>query len=98
MELTLKKISHILKDIFDFVQRTEKYLEIGTVLRVSDFKSLWKNILHELRLKTLNYWIGKLEHKIEHLQRFTKISSSEGMSIILRYNYFYVSDSFINNM
>ena len=41
MKPNLKEISHILKDTFDFVERTEKDLEIGTVgVGVADIKSL----------------------------------------------------------
>lgn len=38
IELSLKKISQIPKDTFNFVERREKDLEIGTVLRVAGLK------------------------------------------------------------
>ena len=40
MEPSPKEISHILKDTFDFVARTEKDSEIGTVLGFADIKSI----------------------------------------------------------
>lgn len=60
MKPSLKKISHILEDTFDFVERTDKNLENITVLGVPDVKSLYENILHALEPKALEYWIGKL--------------------------------------
>ena len=48
------------------------------------------NNSHDSGFKSLEYWIKKLQHKIEHLQRFTK----KGMSIIVKYNYFYINYSF----
>ena len=41
MEPSLKEISHIRKDTFDFAERTEKDLETGTVLGVADIKGLY---------------------------------------------------------
>lgn len=38
IELSLKEISHIPKDTFNFVERREKDLEIGTVLGVAGLK------------------------------------------------------------
>ena len=69
-------MSHILKDTFDFVERTKKDLEMGTVHGVADIKSFYTNTSHDLGLK------------VEDLQRFTKNFIIEGMSIILKYNYF----------
>ena len=42
MEPGLKGISHIVKDTFDFVERTEKGL-----LGVANIKSLYTNISHD---------------------------------------------------
>ena len=98
MEPSLKEISHMLKDTFDFVERAEKDLEIGTVLRVVDIKSLHTNISHGLGLKALEYWIEKLQHKIEHLQRLAKNFILEQMSTILKHNYFYINDNFIHQI
>ena len=39
-----------------------------------------------------------MQHKIERLQRFTKIFIIEGMSIIVKYNYFYINDNFIHQI
>ena len=98
MESSLKHISHILQDTFDFVERAEKKLEIGTVLGVADIKSLYTNISHELGLKALEYWIEKLKDQLEYLQRFSKNFILEGMSIILKYNYFYINNNFIHQI
>ena len=55
MEQSLTEISYILKDTFDFAERTEKDLEIGIVLGLADIKSLYTNISHDLELKELEY-------------------------------------------
>ena len=67
MEPSLKEISHIRKDTFDFAERTEKDLETGTVLGVADIKGLYtKNFTW---FRTESTWIlhWKLQQKIEHL-------------------------------
>ena len=55
MEGIIKKVSLILKDTLDFVERAEKYLEIGTVLGAADIKCLYAIIFHYLDVKTLEY-------------------------------------------
>ena len=54
MEPSLKEISHILKDAFDFIERTENNLEIRTFLGVANIKSLYTNISDDLGLKGLD--------------------------------------------
>ena len=98
MKSSLKEISHTLKDAFDFVEKTEEDLEIGTVLGVVDIKSCYTNISSDLGLITPQYWIEKMHQKIEHLQRFTKNFILKGISVILKCNYFYINDSFIHQM
>lgn len=55
MEVIIKKVSLILNDTLDFVERAEKYLEIGTVLGAADIKCLYAIIFHYLDVKTLQY-------------------------------------------
>ena len=62
IEPCLKEISHILNYISDFAETTEKYLEIRIALGFADIKSLHTNISHDLVLKTLEYWMGKLQY------------------------------------
>ena len=95
MEGIIKKVSLILKDTLDFVERAEKYLEIGTVLGVADIKCLSTIIFHYLDVKALEYWIEKLEHEIKHLQIFTKNVNIVGMSAVLKNNYFCINGSFL---
>ena len=56
MKPNLKEISHILKDNFNFVARTKKYLKMGKVLRVADIKILYSNISQNLIEN--HDWIG----------------------------------------
>lgn len=69
-----------------------------TVLGVAGIKSLYTNISHDFGLEVLDYWIEKLKHKMEQLQRFSKNFILNGMSLILKYNYFYINDSFIHQI
>ena len=57
-------------------------------------ESFSTNNSHDSGVKSLEYWIKKLQHKIEHLQRFTKNVILEGILIIVKYNYFYINYSF----
>ena len=72
MEPCLNEISHILKDTFDFTDRTNSCFDVGTVLGVADIKILYTNISHDLVLKALAFWIEKLKDKIPILKRFSK--------------------------
>ena len=51
MEPSLKKTLHILKDTFNFAERKENDLEIGTIVGVANIKSLYTNISHNLGLR-----------------------------------------------
>ena len=84
MEPSLKDVSYIIKYTLSFVERSGKDLEIGTVPGVAEIKSLYTIISHDLGLKALEYSIEKVQHRIEHLQRFSKNFILEGMSIILK--------------
>ena len=45
IEPSLKEMSHILKDTFDFVERTNKDSEIGIAPGVADIKKVFTQIL-----------------------------------------------------
>ena len=91
----LHDISHILKDTFYFVKRTNNNLKIRTVLGVA---SLYANISHRLKPKPLEYWIEKLHLKTKHLEKFTQKLTLKRIPITLKYNYFYINDSFIHQI
>ena len=61
MEQALSLISHIVKNLFDFMQRLEKQCQSTTLLSPCDIKSLYRNIGHDLFLTAIKYWV-------EHLQ------------------------------
>ena len=87
-------IPHIVKDSFDFTQRLEKQCLKNTLLSTRDIKSLYTNIRHDLFLTVIEYWIEHLQNNLPLLQRFTKQFVLEGLSIILKFNYFYIDKTF----
>ena len=70
----------------------------STQLRVSDIKSLYTNIRHDLGLRALEFWLNKLEHQLPLLQRFSKQFILEGMFIVLNYNYFYINGHYFRQI
>ena len=98
MEPTLSLIPHIVKDSFDFIQRLEKQCYNNTLLSRCDIKSLYTNMRHDLFLTAIEYWIEHLQINLPLLQRFTKQFVLEGLSIILKFNYFYINKSFFHQI
>ena len=98
MEPALSLIPHIVKDSFDFMKRLEKQCQNNTLLSTRDIKSLHANICHDLFLTAIEYWIEHLQNNLPLLQRFTKQFVLEGLSIILKFNYFYINKSFFHQI
>ena len=98
MEPALSLIPHIVKDSFNFTQRLEKQCQNNTLLSTCDIKSLYTNIRQDLFLTAIEYWIEHLQNNLPLLQRFTKQVVSEGLSIILKFNYFYINKSFFHQI
>ena len=98
MEPALSLIPHIVKDSFDFTQRLEKQCQNNTLLSTCDIKSLYTNIRNDLFLTAIEYWIEHLQNNLPLLQRFTKQFVLEGLSIILKFNYFYINKSFFHQI
>ena len=61
-------------------------------------KCLYTNIRHDLFLTVIEYWIEHLQNNLPLLQRFTKQFVLEGLSIILKFNYFYINKSFFHQI
>ena len=98
MEPALSLIPHIVKDSFDFIQRLEKQCHNNTLLSTCDIKSLYTNIRHDLFLTAIEYWIEHLQNNLPLLERFTKQFVLEGLSIILKFNYFYINKSLFHQI
>ena len=98
MEPALSLIPHIVKDSFDFTQRLKKQCQNNTLLSTCDIKSLYTNIRHDLFLTAIEYWIEHLQNNLPLLQLFTKQFVLEGLSIILKFNYFYINKSFFHQI
>ena len=96
MEPALSLIPHIVKDSFDFTQRLEKQCQNNTLLSTCDIKYLYTNIRHDLFPTAIEYWIEHLQSNLPLLQRFTKQFVLECLSIILKFNYFYIKKSFFH--
>ena len=94
LEPSLSFIPHILKDSFDFLERLDTTCTEDTLLSSCDIKSLYTNIRHDVFYKAIDYWIEKLINEIPLLRRFTKAFILEGLSIILKFNYFYINNFF----
>ena len=105
LEPTLSMIPHILRDSFDFKDRVEQSCNENTLLSSCDIKSLYTNIRHDVFIKAIEYWIEKLGNNIPLLSRIThsfililKSFILEVLSIILKYNYFYINDLYYNQI
>ena len=97
-EHALSLILHIVKDLFDFTQRLEKQCQYNTLLSTCDVKSLYTNIRHDLFLTATEYWIEHLQSNLPLFQRFIKQFVLEGLSVILKFNYFCVNKSFFHQI
>ena len=91
-------IPHIDEDSFDFTQRLEKQCQNNTLLITCDIKSLYTNIGHDLFLTAVEYWIEHLQNNLPLLQRFIKQFVLEGLSIILKFNCFTLTNHFFTKL
>ena len=98
MEPALSLSPHTVKDSFDFMQRLEKQCQNNTLLSTCDIKSLYTNIRHNLFLTAIEYWIEHLQNNLPLFQCFTKQLVLEGLSIILKFNYFYINKLFFHQI
>ena len=80
-----------------FYAKNRKQCQSNILHSTCDIKSLYTNILHDLFLTAIEYWIEQLQNNLTLLQHFTKQFVSEG-SIILKFNYFYISKSFFHQI
>ena len=94
MEPVLSLTPHNIKDSFDFMQRLDKQYQNNTLLSTCDIKPLYTNIRHNLFFTATEYWIEHLQNNLPLLQRFNKQFALEGLSIILKFNCFYINKSF----
>ena len=53
---------------------------------------------HDLFVTAIEYWIEHLQNDLPLLQRFTKQFVLGGLSIILKFNYFYINKSFFHQI
>ena len=89
----------IVKDSFDFTERLEKQCQNNALLCTCDIKSPYRNIRHDLFLAAIEYWIEQLQNNFSLLQRFTyKQFILEYLSIILKFNCFYINKSFFHQI
>ena len=94
----LSFIKHILKDSLDFIDRIDTHCTVNTILSTCDIKSLYTNIKHDVFHKAIEYWFDKFHDDIQLLSRFNKAFILEGLSIILKFNYFYLNKNFFHQI
>ena len=71
----------------------------NTLLCTRDIKSPYRNIRHSLFLAAIEYWIEQLQNNFSLPQRFTsKQFILEDLSIILKFNCFYINKSFFHQI
>ena len=98
LEPSLSFIPHILKDSFDFLERLDTTSTEDTLLSSCDIKSLYRNIRHDVFYKAIDHWIEKLINERPLLRSFTNAFILEGLSIILRFNYFHTNNYFYHQI
>ena len=98
MELTLSLILHIIKGSFNFTQSLEKQCQNNTLFSTCDIKSFHINIRHDLFITATECWTEHLQNTLPLLQHFTKQFALEGLSILLKFNYFYINKSFFHQV
>ena len=98
MEPALSLIPHIVKDSFDFTKILEKQCQNNILLSTCGIKSLYTNIRHDLFFTAIEYWIEHLQYNLPLLQRFTKQFVLKRLSIIFKFNYFYINKSFFHQI
>ena len=98
MERALSLIPQIVKDSFDFMQRLEKQCQNNAILSACDLKSHYTNIRHNFFLTAIEYWIEHLQNNLPLFQHFTKQFALESLSIILKFNCFYINKSFFHQI
>ena len=98
MEPLLAMISHIAQDSFNFKNKLDEHCPNETTLSISDIKSLYTNIRHDLFYTAFEYWIEEFQIDLPLLRRFNKKFILEGLSIILEFNYFYINGIYIHHI
>ena len=98
LEPFLKTIPQILRDSFDFIERSHKQCTNDTLITTCDIKALYTNISHNLAYRAVEYWIDKIGNQIHTLQRFNKSFIMNGLKIILENNYFYINSYYFHQI
>ena len=75
-----------MKDNFDFLKKSKRNLIKYLKLIAFDVTSLCTNVLHELRLKAIAYWLDKYPELIH--SKFNKSFILEALKLVLKNNHF----------
>ena len=86
MEAVYSLVSQIFKGSFDFTQRLEKQCQNNTLLSTSQFV-----------FTATEYWTEHLQNNLPLPQHFTIQFVLEGLSIMLKLNYFYINKLFFSS-
>jgi len=88
-EILKPYVNHVpsnLKDTYDFLKKLPESPNPDTFPITYDVKDLYTSIDHELGLTAVRYWLQK--HPNSREDRFTDIFILEGLSIVLKENFF----------
>ena len=61
-------------------------------------KSVYTNIRHNLLRTVIEYWIERIQNNLPLLQRFTRKLVLQGLSIILQFNIFTLTNHFFTKL
>lgn len=78
-------VKSYIKNTVHFLNKLPLTVKTSDTFITFDVSSLYTNITHDLGLEALNYWMNKYP---EILDRFDKEFVLEGLSLVLRNNYF----------
>ena len=95
MDLILKplvfKVRSYVKDSFHFLEMLPRNVDFESTFVTFDVLSLYTNILHDLALEPISYWIDKHPEDLVE-SRFSKEFAMKGIELILTLNYFVFDD------
>ena len=88
----LPKIKSHVKQDFDLLKKCRRNLTKNSKLVSFGVTSLYTNILHDVRLKAIEYWLDKYPELIH--SRFNKSFIFEALKLVLRNDQFVFNEEF----
>ena len=92
----LPKIKSHVKHDFDLLKKCRRNLTKNSKLVSFGVTSLYTNILHDVRLKAIEYWLDKYPELIH--SRFNKTDILEALKLILKNKHFVFNEEFFHQI